>query len=249
MNQPLISIITVVFNASSTLEFTLKNVLSQDKDLFEYWVIDGGSTDGSIDIIQKYEDQLAGWISEPDKGIYDAINKGIDRATGQWLFFLGADDQLIEGILAKVAPHLQPNLAVVYGDVMFDTGHVMHSRIDIGCLLDNKLHHQGAFYHRRLFDGFRYNQKFSVYADYELTLRIYLQKQPSLYVPYIISVFAVGGISHRLRSSEINAIRSIYLRNKVLSSLLSFTLDIYYSYVTIKVKSVRKLRELLKVKM
>ena len=251
MNRPLISIITVVYNASSTLEFTLKSVLSQDKDLFEYWIIDGGSTDGSVDIIRKYEDRLAGWISEPDKGIFDAMNKGVDRVKGDWLFFLGADDLLMAGVLAKTAPYLQPDLSVVYGDVLYDTGGAMRSHIGRMCLLENRLHHQGAFYHKRLFNDFRYNQKFNVAADYELTLRIYLQKQPSLYVPYAISVFATGGNSFKGGSqngiNDINAIRGLYLKNPTSNYILSTILNIHEPYMLMRGKIVDKLRKALKM--
>ena len=235
MKRPLISIITVVYNASSTLEATIKSVLNQKEGLYEYWIIDGGSKDGSVDIIRKYEHQLGGWVSEPDKGIFDAMNKGIDRVNGDWLFFLGADDILIEGIIEKISNHISPSLRVIYGNVLFDIGGSMRSRIGLRCLFENRLHHQGAFYHRSLFDEFRYNQKFRVCADYELTLRIYLQKQPSLYVPYNISVFASGGNSNDLTSDDINNIRGIYLRNPFLNSVLSFMINTYYSYFRTKV--------------
>lgn len=245
MNRPLITIITVVYNAFSTFEATIKSVLSQNNELYEYWIIDGGSTDGSVDIIRKYEHQLAGWVSEPDKGIFDAMNKGVDRATGDWLFFLGADDLLNEGILAKISSHLKPNLAVVYGSVMFDTGHVMRSHIGLRCLFENRLHHQSAFYHRTLFNSFRYNQKFRICADYELTLRIYLQKQPSLYVPYIISIFASGGNSNDLTSEDINDIRGLYLKNSSLNYVLSSVVNTYYSYFRTKMLVKRKIQKAL----
>ncbi|SFD55595.1 glycosyltransferase family 2 protein [Spirosoma endophyticum] len=253
MNNPLISVITVVFNAGSTLEFTLKSVLSQDKDLFDYWIIDGGSTDGSIDIIRKYESQLAGWISEPDKGIFDAMNKGIDKAKGDWLFFLGADDILPTDVFAKIAPYLQPNLAVVYGNVLLDNGAIFRSHIGIRCLFENRLHHQSAFYHKRLFDDFRYNQKFKSAADYELTLRIYSQKQPSLFIPYIISIFSTEGYSSsagvgvKAGITDANNIRRIYLKNSFINFVLSISLKLYYPYMHTRGKLIAKLRKVLKM--
>ena len=242
----MISIITVTYNAADTFEQAIQSIACQSVPV-EYIVIDGGSTDSTIEIAERNRDLIDVFVSEPDNGIYDAINKGIDRSTGEWLFFLGADDKLAEGILVKVIPYLQPNLAVVYGDVMFDTGYVMHSRINMGCLLDNKLHHQGTFYHRKLFDGFRYNQKFRIYADYELTLRIYLQKQPSLYLPYIISTFATGGSSHKLESNDINTIRGLYLKNTILNHVLSLILNVYYPYVIIKPKIAHEIKKILKL--
>jgi putative colanic acid biosynthesis glycosyltransferase len=247
MFNPIITIITTVYNAQFTLENTIRSVLSQQNEIYEYWIIDGGSTDGSIDIIKKYENELAGWISEPDRGIYDAMNKGIDKAKGDWIYFLGADDLLIQNVLSEVVLYFKPNLSLVYGDVLFNTGHVMHSYIGIKSLLDNTIHHQGAFYHRTLFNTFRYNYKFSTYADYELTLRIFTQKKESLYIPLIISIFAVGGKSHKLVSTEINAIRKIYLRGSSLNAMLSLLLNIYYPYMTVRMKITRNLRKILNI--
>lgn len=253
MNRPLISVITVVYNSNSTLEFTLQSVLNQDKNLFEYWIIDGGSTDGSAATIKKYEDQLAGWISEPDKGIFDAMNKGIERAKGDWLFFLGADDTLTTDIFSKVVPYLQPDLRVVYGDVLLDNGAIFHSHIGIRCLFENRLHHQSAFYHRVLFNTFRYNQIFKNAADYELTLRIYTQKQPSLFIPHIISIFSTGGYSSesgvgiKVGIDDANKIRKIYLQSSLLNYMLSFALQAYYPYMHKRGKVIAKIRKLLKL--
>ena len=90
---PLITIITVAYNAVKDIENTILSVLNQTYPNIEYIIIDGGSTDGTLDIIKKYEDKISYWVSEPDKGIYDAMNKGIVKANGDYLFFLGADDK------------------------------------------------------------------------------------------------------------------------------------------------------------
>lgn len=234
MNSPLISIITVVYNASETLEHAINSVLSQDDSLFEYWIIDGGSTDGSVEIIKGYESKLAGWLSEPDQGIYDAMNKGIDRANGKWLYFLGADDFLYPNVLSLISTYLKPDLCVVYGNVRLDTGYLVRPHIGIRCLFENRLHHQSAFYNRHLFDEFRYKQKFRVCADYELTLRVYLQKRPSLHLPIVISVFATNGTSHVLTSNDINEIRGLYIKKPYLNTVFSFMIDTYYVYFRAK---------------
>ncbi|GAB3708077.1 glycosyltransferase family 2 protein [Spirosoma flavus] len=246
MTNPLISIITVVYNAQSTLEATIQSVVNQQKGLFEYWIIDGGSTDGSLDIIRRHEHELAGWISEPDTGIYDAMNKGVDRASGDWLFFLGADDTLTEGILEKVAPLLADKLTAVYGKVIYDNGYEYLSRINSWTLLENTLHHQSAFYHRRLFDGFRYDTHYKINGDYELTLKIYLEKHQSVYVPYIISVCGSTGASSTLSSKETNSLRGKYIKNRALNGLLSKLLDTYYLYFRTRVNLKRQLIKLIK---
>jgi len=103
---PLITVITVVLNGEKALEETIKSVISQTYPNVEYIIIDGGSTDGTLDIIKKYEDYIDYWVSEPDKGIYDAMNKGVDLTTGQWINFINAgdrfyDEDLIEEIFSK----------------------------------------------------------------------------------------------------------------------------------------------------
>jgi glycosyltransferase involved in cell wall biosynthesis len=88
-----VSVVTVVRNAERFIEQTIRSVLDQTYESIEYVIVDGGSTDGTLDIIRKYDDRIAYWISEPDRGIYDAMNKGIDRATGEWVIFMNAGDR------------------------------------------------------------------------------------------------------------------------------------------------------------
>ena len=96
-----VSIITSVYNAASTLEGCLLSVRNQSYHDVEHIVIDGGSTDGSVELIQRHSSQLAYWISEPDGGISDAWNKGLSAATGEWIAFLGADDVLLPDALSQ----------------------------------------------------------------------------------------------------------------------------------------------------
>ena len=102
MDAPIISVITVCYNVASTIEKTMLSVLNQTYKNLEYIIIDGNSTDGTVDIIKKYAERLTFWISEPDKGIYDAMNKGIVKATGKFLIFMNAGDQFLnEKVLSK----------------------------------------------------------------------------------------------------------------------------------------------------
>ena len=121
MNQPKISIITPSFNQSEFLEFTIQSVLSQDYPDLEYIIVDGGSTDGSLEIIKKYEDRLAWWVSEKDQGQTDAINKGFARATGKYLAWLNSDDTYQPGALSKAAEYLEshPEVGLVYGETNY----------------------------------------------------------------------------------------------------------------------------------
>ena len=108
VDQPRITVITPSYNQGQFLERTIRSVLDQGYANLEYFVIDGGSTDQSVEIIRQYADQLAGWISEPDGGQTDAINKGVARATGQIISYLNSDDVLLEGALQTVSRLLGP---------------------------------------------------------------------------------------------------------------------------------------------
>lgn len=118
MSQPLVSIITPSYNQVVYLEETIRSVLSQDYPNIDYIIVDGGSTDGAVDIIQRYADRLAWWISEPDQGQTDAINKGFAHARGEILAWLNSDDTYLPYAIAEAVEYLQshPDIGMVYGD-------------------------------------------------------------------------------------------------------------------------------------
>lgn len=121
MNKLKISVVTVCYNAVETLEETMLSVLHQTYPDIEYIIIDGGSTDGTVDIIKKYADRLAYWVSEPDKGIYDAMNKGIDIATGDYINFMNAGDKFYQhntvASLLESFTIMEPT-TIIYGDTL-----------------------------------------------------------------------------------------------------------------------------------
>ena len=121
MQFPHISIITISYNAVKDIENTILSVLNQTYPNIEYIIIDGGSTDGTLDIIKKYQDKITYWVSEPDKGIYDAMNKGTLKATGEWLNFMNAGDTFYnEQVLENVfRDNNWENTDVIYGDVIY----------------------------------------------------------------------------------------------------------------------------------
>jgi glycosyltransferase involved in cell wall biosynthesis len=120
MTRPLVSIVTPSFNQGEFLEETIRSVLEQDYEPIEYIVVDGGSTDGSVEIVRRYESRLAWWVSEPDRGQAHAINKGFARTTGRYMGFLNSDDTFLPGAVSRLVAELEraQDALVAYGDAL-----------------------------------------------------------------------------------------------------------------------------------
>ena len=192
-----ISVITVCYDAVATIEKTMLSVLNQTYPNVEYIIIDGGSTDGTVDIIKKYVDRLAYWVSEPDKGIYDAMNKGISHTNGDFVYFLGADDILCPNILTKISS-LIISCDIYYGNVYMINAHVAYAgKFNSFDLVVKNLPHQGIFYPKRIFKYHNYDLRYKYLADYYLNLLLW-RKEDFHYIPYIIANY------NDLGSSSIN---------------------------------------------
>jgi glycosyltransferase involved in cell wall biosynthesis len=170
---PLISIITVVLNAADTLERTILSVLRQDLDDLEYVIIDGGSTDGSLDIIRSYESEIGYWRSEPDAGLYDAMNKGVRASKGRWVLFLGADDLLV-GNLREIAPLLADERTVYYGDVYMPRRHVLYDGpFSAYKIMFANICQQAIFYPRGVFESYSFDTRYRILADHAFNIVCY----------------------------------------------------------------------------
>ena len=192
------SVITPTLNPGPKLEATINSVLSQNDELFEFIIVDGGSTDETLSMIRKYGSRIK-WISKKDRGVYDAMNKGIRIARGDYLYFLGAGDHLRENILAKVEKELPDEpLTFVYGNV-----YVVNIKSEyLGEFDDDKLAklnicHQAIFYERTIFDVIgKYDLRYRLLADYAFNLKCFADKRiRRLYVDEVIADFEGGGIS------------------------------------------------------
>lgn len=196
-DKPLITVVTVVFNGEQFLEETIQSIINQTYDNVEYIIIDGGSTDGTIDIIRKYQHLIDYWVSEDDAGIYDAMNKGIDLVSGFWVNFMNSDDTFYDNnVLCRSLNQMQDQGCVLYyGDIEYDSGQRVSSCLGKKIYLHNTLHHQGAFYLRQLFSRFRYDIKLGILSDYEMNLMIAKSGKQSQKLEGIIAYCRDGGVS------------------------------------------------------
>lgn len=192
-NWPKISVVTVSFNCVDSIEATILSVINQKYSQIEYIVIDGGSTDGTVDIIRSYSNQISYWISEPDKGIYDAMNKGIAVATGDYICFMNSGDQFYnETVLNRCFAKVEGNPIIVYGDWVESIKNILIHKKALALSHLSKgmaFPHQSAFikmsYHRQN----KYCLKFPIAADYNLFFNAFMQKEKFQYVNEKIAIY------------------------------------------------------------
>ena len=203
--NPTISIITIVFNGEQFIEQTILSVIEQTYRNIEYIIVDGGSTDRTLDIIKKYERHIARWTSKPDEGISDAMNKGLDLATGQYIFYLHADDYLcspetIEKFVLEICDRKSDisTFAVLYGHPP-DNLKKMQPR-GYGCWLNFKTGflHQGTFCKREVFNKIgAFDNQFKIAMDYDFFLRAYRENISCQKGNAVVSVMRDTGKSSR----------------------------------------------------
>ena len=199
-HAPTISVIVVCKNPGPRLHAALASVWSQRAVAAELIVIDGGSTDGTRAWLETQRAQFATLISEPDRGVYDAMNKGIAAARGEWVLFLGADDRLAgDGVLAEAASWLkQSEAGVAGGEAAFADGRVYRFRRELNPIARNFIHHQAAFYRRSLFaEHGAFDAALAVMGDYDFNARLYARGVRFQPIPLRVATCGTGGLSDR----------------------------------------------------
>jgi glycosyltransferase involved in cell wall biosynthesis len=215
---PLVTIITAVFNGEAVLENCLQSVLSQEYPNIEHIIIDGGSTDGTISLLRQYEDRLALWVSEPDKGVYDAWNKGVALARGEWIAFLGADDMYLPGAIdtyiALARSHPEAEFLSSKARLDHPTGYSPTfggpwewPRFTTAMTTI----HVGTFHHRELFNRYgKFNIAYRIAGDYEFMLRA-KSSLKAAFTPETTVIMRAGGVSdstaglHEARRAKVEA--------------------------------------------
>lgn len=199
---PLVTVITAVFNGHQYLAGCLESVINQDYPNLEHVILDGGSTDGTVEILRRYEDRIALWISEPDAGVYDAWNKGLGLAHGEWISFLGADDEYLPGAISAYMSLARENPIADYVSSPIKSlrpgglsrtlgGPWVWPRFSrVMCSI-----HVGSMHRSRLFDQYgRFDTSYRITGDYEFLLRPRASLQ-SAFLPVVTVCMRVGGIS------------------------------------------------------
>lgn len=231
MKEYSVSIITVNLNNKAGLLKTIRSIQNQTFNEIDYIVIDGGSTDGSKELIEQTQ-FISKWVCEEDEGIYDAMNKGIELATGEYLLFLNSGDCLHENAtLEKVVPLLN-QFDIIYGDLFFADKlnpyiYNYPSELSFSFLFNASLAHPATFIKRDLFGRFgKYDTRFQIVADWAFFINVIVQKNASTkHIKQIISDFDTNGISSRAE----NQLKIANERNAVLE--IEFPL-FYQDYLT-----------------
>jgi glycosyltransferase involved in cell wall biosynthesis len=203
--QPFFSIIIPTFNAAQTIAIALESVLQQTFQDYEVILVDGQSTDATLEVVKSYKSDRVTWISELDKGVYDAMNKGIQHAKGKWLYFLGSDDYLLSNaVLKKVQDRLQTvKNKVAYGNVLINgntgwaiNGQVYNGKFSFQKLLKSNICHQSIFYNTSFIKKhqLQYDLKYPISADWDFNIACRTRTKFT-YMHIVIAVFNAGGIS------------------------------------------------------
>ena len=202
-DKPLISIITVVFNGEKYLEQTIRSVIHQNYDNVEYIIIDGGSIDGTLDIIKKYEDQIDYWVSEKDEGIYYAMNKGISLSSGDLVGLINADDYYELDTIENVVISYQSNLQgdIFYGNMYLidDKKNILEKRVasDWKLYFGMSLNHPATFITKKIYIKRLFNLDYNIASDYDFLLSCKLDGMTFSYIDKNLAFMRNGGESQK----------------------------------------------------
>jgi len=204
------TIITVCYNASATIKETIASVLSQTYRELEYIVVDGKSSDGTVGILQSIADERFIFVSEKDTGIYDAMNKGLKMAGGDYLIFLGADDTFYDnGVLERVTEKITDGNDVIYGDVMLKKRKRLYNGAFTRWTWGHRnISHQCIFYPKSVYSRYQYDERYRSVADWDYNLRLLIDGFRFTYIKETICTFNdADGLSSSSKDREFLKVR------------------------------------------
>lgn len=244
--QPVVSVIIPTFNCATTVSVALESVLSQDFVDKEIIIIDGGSTDGTLKVLKRYENKIAKMISEPDRGIYDALNKGIDLAAGEWVYFLGSDDRLYDSKVFSDIPFRKAKSKMLYGNVVLEndgiigpSGKIYDGPFSKYKLAKKNICHQAIFYSRDVFVELgKFDERYHMWADWAFNMKAFASKVINpFFFERNIAIYSNRGSSNTVKDVEF-----LHNRHAIVKKLLG--IRIYYLLLLSESKTVRYINRL-----
>ncbi|MGE7776679.1 glycosyltransferase family 2 protein [Chitinophaga sp. NPDC101104] len=216
---PKVSIVIATFNAMVHLPECLASIQRLGRTDLEIVIVDGGSTDGTVEYVRSLEWPHLRWVSEKDKGIYDALNKGARMAKGTWVQFLGSDDRLLEGFSALADQLSDPDTIYYANSEEWYYGDTKPDYILLGGKFSNyriakyPVNHQAIVYPTKIFATHSYNLKYKIFADYALNIQLWGNRQyKKRYVPLYIASYNMNGFSSTMRDMEFRADKPALVR-------------------------------------
>lgn len=254
-----LTVVTVCYNSSKTISRCIESVLRLNNIEHEYLIVDGESKDNTLEIIAKYRTSFEEKniplrvISEKDTGIYNAMNKAIDLANGDWIIYLNSDDYFYDrDSVAKILDGIKDNVDVLYGDVMVATSDriIMQKPRDLERLksgTEMPFCHQSTFVRRDILQKYRFDEKYKIIADIDSFLRMYEDGLIFKYLPICIAVFSNDGLSQTQRVSSIKEGKRLLMSHKCYGIDRMVDLNVHIIWYTIKgylpKKLLRKIRQ------
>ena len=239
-----VSLITVVYNGAATIENAIQSVVAQDYPDIEYIIIDGASKDDTLEVVKRYAKDIAVLISEPDKGIYDAMNKGVSKATGDVIGILNADDMLAgPEVISAVVKQLQESGAdTLIGDLVFVKEHDLNKVVRFYSSKDFKLKrfekgdmppHPTFYVRREVYEKYgKFNLDYRIISDFDIMLRfLYRNKVSFTYLPKVMVKMRMGGVTNSGISSKIKRNKEIH-RSLNDNGIPTSLVKIYWKYFT-----------------
>ncbi len=229
-----LSVITINRNNANGLDKTIQSVINQSYEDFEYIVIDGNSTDHSINIIKKYNSNINYWVSETDKGIYNAMNKGIAKANGNYVLFLNSGDYLVNNDVLKSVFEKQQTADIIYGNMQIDWGNgkitsgKMPDKITFKQMYIDTLWHPVSFIKKTLFDKYGlYNETYKVVADYDFFFKVIIINNVTTYhINVDIAMYNLNGLSSLPENKALEqAERRKVIESYLPQSIIDFAID------------------------
>ena len=212
-----VTVITVCFNAAATIEQTIRSVAMQDGVLIEYIVIDGNSNDGTVDILRRNAATINEWVSEADHGIYDAMNKGLKKASGEWVIFLNADDYFASPNSLQTLVDKAGDSVIAAGKTVIRTGDcevLFRASRRFGIILQLPFMHPSVIVRRNVFKQYGvFDTRYKIAADCDFFMRLISAGHTAHLIDHVVSVMRDGGLSNRSFVAGRREYRDAYLRN------------------------------------